>query len=310
MQDGKKIVTNSPLKCAQNRDDFSVSMKLETYPNRDSLVFMDRFGMNDCTTFIRGTLRFTGFSSIISAFHDIGLTSDDPAEDSVTTLRGLLESRLKLQKANSNHPNKAKIEEAINQLLSADADKDLMARTFATIDLTFIQDPIQVENAIKGIIKTFVFLGFFDDSQKVQVKDSKTGKSLACLDVLGQVMSIKLGMNDQDRDLVVMRHVFFIQDPATNQKWEHTSTMVASGKSKADKGQTIMSVTVGLTTALATRLVLENRISERGVLSPMTPEIYEPILAKLEERGIYMVEESANPKAMAKMQATHNRARL
>jgi saccharopine dehydrogenase-like NADP-dependent oxidoreductase len=39
MKDGKKVVTNTPLKCAKVEDDFSVSMKLESYPNRDSLVF-------------------------------------------------------------------------------------------------------------------------------------------------------------------------------------------------------------------------------------------------------------------------------
>ena len=82
-KDGKRVVTNAPLKWAENRDDFSVSMKLETYPNRNSLDFMDKFGMQDCETFIRGTIRFTGFSTIISAFHDIGLTSDDHAHPSV-----------------------------------------------------------------------------------------------------------------------------------------------------------------------------------------------------------------------------------
>lgn len=94
LKNGKKVVTDTPLKCAENRDDFSVSMKLETYPNRDSLVFMERFGMNTCETFIRGTIRFTGFSSIISAFHDIGLTSDDQAAESVQTLKDLLTTRL------------------------------------------------------------------------------------------------------------------------------------------------------------------------------------------------------------------------
>lgn len=93
MQNGKVVVTNTPLKCAVI-DDFSVSMKLETYPNRDSLVFMERFGMQDCETFIRGTYRFTGFSDIISSFHDIGLTSDETAPDGVKTLRDLLESKL------------------------------------------------------------------------------------------------------------------------------------------------------------------------------------------------------------------------
>jgi saccharopine dehydrogenase-like NADP-dependent oxidoreductase len=52
-------------------------MKLESYPNRDSTVFMERFGMNDCHTFIRGTIRFSGFSAVIAAFHEIGITSDD-----------------------------------------------------------------------------------------------------------------------------------------------------------------------------------------------------------------------------------------
>jgi hypothetical protein len=44
--------------------DVSPSMKLEVYPNRDSTVFMDKLGMKDCETFIRGTFRFKGFSSV------------------------------------------------------------------------------------------------------------------------------------------------------------------------------------------------------------------------------------------------------
>jgi len=297
------------LKCAENRDDFSVSMKLEAYPNRDSMVFLDRFGMTDCETFIRGTLRFTGFSSIISAFHDIGITSDDPAANGVETLRHLLESRL--QGAGGHiSANQKLVNQHTDELLPEPKDNSLMKQAFTRIDMSHIKDPTQIANGIKGIIKTFIFLGFFNDEQKVSIKDSKTGKNKACLDVLGQVMSVKLGMDDHDRDLVVMRHIFHILDPQTNKRWEHTSTMVASGKCKADKGETMMSTTVGVTTAFATRLVLEGRIPSRGVLSPMTPEIYEPILKQLEDRGIKMVEESSNPKAMARMQASHNRPRL
>jgi len=64
LKDGKKIITESPLKHVENRDGYSVAMKFEVYPNRDSLVFMDRFGMNDCETFVRGTIRFKGFSGV------------------------------------------------------------------------------------------------------------------------------------------------------------------------------------------------------------------------------------------------------
>ena len=48
---------------------------------------------------------------------------------------------------------------------------------------------------------------------------------------------------------------------------------------------------------MAVRLVIEGKISERGVLSPMTKEIYGPILSKLEkDHGIKMIEESEDPK--------------
>ena len=67
----------------------SPAMKFEVYPNRDSTVFMDRFGMQDCETFIRGTFRFKGFSGIISAFHDLGITSDDAVDAGVSSLKDL-----------------------------------------------------------------------------------------------------------------------------------------------------------------------------------------------------------------------------
>ncbi len=50
--------------------------------------------MKDCETFVRGTIRFAGFSFIISNFHDFGLTSDDPVPSNVKTLRCLALSRL------------------------------------------------------------------------------------------------------------------------------------------------------------------------------------------------------------------------
>ena len=72
-----------------------------------------------------------------------------------------------------------------------------------------------------------------------------------------------------------------------------------------------MSKTVGVTCALATRLVLEKKVSERGVLSPMAKEIYQPILDELEKHhGVTMVEESAIPQAWAKMYPPKNRARM
>lgn len=86
-RDGQVVVAKEPLKEAQVRDDFSQAMKFETYPNRDSLVFQEAFGMKDCDTFIRGTIRFKGFSGTIAAFHELGLTSNDAVPAEVKTLR-------------------------------------------------------------------------------------------------------------------------------------------------------------------------------------------------------------------------------
>lgn len=94
-KDGKKVETDAPLKCVEDADDVSVAMKLEVYPNRNSLEFLDKFEMTDCETFIRGTFRFKGFSYVISAFHDVGLTSDDSVPENITNLRSLTESLIK-----------------------------------------------------------------------------------------------------------------------------------------------------------------------------------------------------------------------
>lgn len=105
-------------------------------------------------------------------------------------------------------------------------------------------------------------------------------------------MAVRLAMDEHDRDLVVMRHIFHIKDPRSNETWEHTSTMVASGQSLASGGKTFMSQSVGITCGIATRMVLEGKIKDRGVLSPITRDIYNPILNELEKKGIKMVEES------------------
>lgn len=56
-----------------------------------------------------------------------------------------------------------------------------------------------------------------------------------------------------------------------------------------------MSQTVGVTAAIGARLVLEGKIPQRGVISPIHKEIYVPILKELEKIGVLMVEESERP---------------
>ncbi len=49
--------------------------------------------------------------------------------------------------------------------------------------------------------------------------------------------------------------------------------------------------TVALPAAIAVRMILENKITVKGVLRPVLPEIYNPILDELKSLGIEMKEE-------------------
>lgn len=53
-----------------------------------------------------------------------------------------------------------------------------------------------------------------------------------------------------------------------------------------------MSRTVSLPAAIAARLILEEKIPQRGVLRPVHPEIYDPVLDELAELNIVCKEEA------------------
>lgn len=114
----------------------------------------------------------------------------------------------------------------------------------------------------KQLIKTIRFLGFLDEesqAQKLKITNDK-GQARSYLEVFGDVLADKLSMPDTDRDLVVMRHNFILQDNK-NKRWNHYSTLIASGQFKANGGPTMMALTVGATAAIGMRLILTGKIS-------------------------------------------------
>jgi hypothetical protein len=81
---------------------------------------MHKFGMENCENFVRGTIRFSGFSFLISNFHDQGLTSDDLVPSGVKTLRDLALSRL-TKASKSLHPlAKSAIKDSFESLSNED----------------------------------------------------------------------------------------------------------------------------------------------------------------------------------------------
>jgi hypothetical protein len=70
----------------------------------------------------------------------------------------------------------------------------------------------------------------------------------------------KLSLNEDDIDLVIMKHIFTLEDK-NKVRWNHYSTLISFGASKRSGGFTIMARTVGLTTAIACRLILLGKIT-------------------------------------------------
>jgi saccharopine dehydrogenase-like NADP-dependent oxidoreductase len=68
-----------------------------------------------------------------------------------------------------------------------------------------------------------------------------------------------------------------------SQKETRRITLVEYGD---PQGFSAMARLVGLPTAIAAEMLLEGHMSKTGVIEPLYPEIYEPILEKLKEESV------------------------
>lgn len=103
--------------------------------------------------------------------------------------------------------------------------------------------------------------------------------------ILQKLLEEKWGLAHDDKDMIVMWHRFdYEKDGAEH---ELHSALVYIGR---DQNFTAMSDTVGWPMAIAAKLILQGRIKETGVQLPILPNVYEPILAELEQMGVQFAE--------------------
>jgi len=118
------------------------------------------------------------------------------------------------------------------------------------------------------------WIGLFDDV-KIGLKKATPAQ------VLQHILEQKWTLKEDDKDMIVMYHKFGYEKEGKQKMIE--SSMVTLGQNSE---QTAMARTVGLPVGIATRLILKGTINTPGVQIPITKEIYEPMLAELEEHGI------------------------
>ena len=96
------------------------SLNLECLPNRDSLVYGDKYGIQSAKTIFRGTLRYQGFSEMLHVFKNMGIFDDK--ETGAATWHDTLE---KLGADRGFNDQRSFI------LACAGSDKDLASRAYS-----------------------------------------------------------------------------------------------------------------------------------------------------------------------------------
>jgi saccharopine dehydrogenase-like NADP-dependent oxidoreductase len=100
--------------------------------------------------------------------------------------------------------------------------------------------------------------------------------------LLQDLLEEKWKLQEHDKDMIVMQHQVRYKNAKAELK-HITSSLVVIGD---DPIHTAMAKTVGIPLAIASKLILQGKITARGVVIPTTKEIYDPVLKELESFGV------------------------
>jgi saccharopine dehydrogenase-like NADP-dependent oxidoreductase len=219
--------------------------EFESYANRDSLLYREIYEIDDIPTIKRATLRNSGFCDAWNALVQLGLTSDEYP---------ILESE------NMSY------RELIDAFL---LDNPYITGTIKERLATFLGIGPSSE-----IIKKLEWLGLFDRRQ-IGIPNATPAK------ILEELLVEKLKLEENDKDMIVMHHVF--KYTIKRKKYKLQSSMVLKGENSV---HTAMSKLVGLPIGIFVKLILQGKITDTGVQIPVKPAIYNPVLEELKEYGV------------------------
>lgn len=174
LKDGKEVVipaedlfANYTIIHVEGLDDF------EGYPNRDSLPYIQLYGIQSTETMLRGTLRNKGWCQTMKKIVDLGLLEEEVKEWEEMTFSGFLRYLMK-------NPEEKDIKKALSACLNIEQDSE--------------------------IIKRFEWLGLLSDDPLPLTKGSP-------LDILGAKMLEKLQYEEGERDMIILQHQFIASYP-------------------------------------------------------------------------------------------------
>jgi len=231
--------------------DFPDVGELHIYPNRDSLSYTKIYGIPETKTMFRGTFRFKGWCETLDVMKALKCTLPEKHDFTGKTFAGAIALVNGLK-------NETDIKKQVASLLKIDKN-------------SYALDAME-------------WLGLFSNIPMNRKEDSM-------YEITSDLMIEKMMITENDRDMVVMMHIFKAVYPdGTSEVIK--SRMLDFGSLKTD---TSIARTVALPAAIAVEMILHNEIKVKGVYIPVIPEIYNPILDNLEKLNIKMIEEYGLP---------------
>jgi alpha-aminoadipic semialdehyde synthase len=236
---------------------------LECLPNRDSLAYEKVYGIAGpkLKTMFRGTLRYRGFSSIMSVFQNMGLL--DETEHDHDTWQKVMED---------------------------------LGRGFRNVDDFVLSCSEGNIDKAEAALKTLQWLEVLGKHRPLSSAMSRS----TVMDSFANVLQEKLQYQPDEYDMIVMHHtisaVFGASDIGGGTEQErHLASLQVFGDANQQQttGLSAMSKTVGYTTAACTEQILTGSLIRAvgpGLILPTHRELYEPVLAAVEKEGIRFAE--------------------
>lgn len=140
----------------------------EGYPNRDSVPYIELYGIQSTKTMLRGTLRNIGWCSTLKKVADIGLLDKEEKDWTGYTYKSFMKSLM-------DNPEEPDLRKALATYLDLEVNSEILNR-FEWLSL-FSDEPVPVE---KG----------------------------GSIDILAARMIEKMSLAEGERDMIVLQHTF------------------------------------------------------------------------------------------------------
>ena len=170
--------------------------RLEGYPNRDSLGYIELYGLEGVETMFRGTLRYPGWCRTMKAVVDLGMLDETPV----------------------TYPPGMTFAEWTARLIGADSSAKIRHKVAQRLNMGLRANPLE----------RMAWLGLFSNDPL-----PITGRQTTALDILATRMEQKMCYRPKERDMIVLLHHFVGRFP--DRADEHiSSTLIDFGQPEGD----------------------------------------------------------------------------